>query len=64
MPQRYYSPRIERGLISQLYHSAKRQRVPMTTLANRLIAKGLAEPDPPSVIREQPESAKHKSPAG
>jgi hypothetical protein len=61
--QRYYSPRIERELISRLYHAARKERVPMTVLANRLIAKGL-EADPPPVIREQPGSAEHKSPTG
>jgi hypothetical protein len=54
---RYYSPRIERGLVSRLYHAAKKERVPMTVLTNRLIAKGLAA-DPPSpattIIQEQP----------
>jgi hypothetical protein len=39
---RYYSPRIERGLISRLYHAAKMERVPMTALASRLIAEGLS----------------------
>jgi len=58
--QRYYSPRIQRGLISRLYHAAKKERVPMTVLVSRLIAKGLAADDPPSpaaIIQEQPDRA-------
>jgi len=58
--QRYYSPRIERGLISRLYHAAKKERVPMTALASRLIARGLAADDPPpsaTIIQEQPDKA-------
>jgi len=38
----YYSPRIDRMLISSLYHAAKAQRVPMTALASRLVAEGLS----------------------
>lgn len=39
---RYYSPRLDRDLIAQLYHQAKVQRVPMTALASRLVREGLA----------------------
>lgn len=39
---RYYSPRLDRDLISSLYHTAKRRRVPMTTLASALVREGLA----------------------
>ena len=43
MPQaRYYSPRLDRDLISPLYHTAKRRRVPMTTLTSALVREGLA----------------------
>jgi len=38
----YYSPRIDRTLISSLYHAAKTQRIPMTALASRLVAEGLS----------------------
>ena len=38
---RYYSPRLERDLISTLYHQAKAESIPMTTLASRLIREGL-----------------------
>ena len=38
----YYSPRLDRDLISSLYHTAKRRRVPMTTLTSALVREGLA----------------------
>jgi hypothetical protein len=34
-----YSPRIDRTLISPLYHAAKAQGIPMTALASRLVAE-------------------------
>jgi hypothetical protein len=37
-----YSPRLDRDLISMLYHTAKRRRVPMTKLASALVGAGLA----------------------
>jgi hypothetical protein len=39
---KYYSPRLDRDLISQLYHQAQAERVPMTALASRLVRNGLA----------------------
>jgi len=39
---KYYSPRLERDLISPLYHAAKVQRMPMTRLASTLIREGLS----------------------
>ena len=42
---KYYSPRLERDLISQLYHQARTERVPMTALASRLVREGLAGRD-------------------
>ena len=38
---KYYSPRLERDLISRLYHQARTERVPMTALASRLVRAGL-----------------------
>ena len=38
---RYYSPRLERPLISALYHAAKAKRIPMTRLASSLVREGL-----------------------
>ena len=40
---RYYSPRLDRDLISRLYRHAQSERVPMTALASRLVRDGLAE---------------------
>jgi len=39
---RYYSPQLERDLITSLYHTAKSRRVPMTRLASMLVRDGLA----------------------
>ena len=39
---RYYSPRLDRALVSRLYHEAKAQGVPMTVLTNRLVTDGLS----------------------
>ena len=54
----YYSPRLDRTLISPLYHAAKSEGVPMTTLASRLVAEGLermAEDETCIVAEEPPE---------
>ena len=52
---RYYSPRIERGLITRLYHAAKAERMPMTRLASRLLRDGLdARESDSCIIREYP----------
>jgi hypothetical protein len=53
----YYSPRLDRSLISPLYRAAKAQRVPMTALASRLVAEGLsriAEDETCIVAEESP----------
>jgi hypothetical protein len=53
---KYCSPRLERGLISQLYHQAQVERVPMTALASRLVREGLASKDNEitSVVAKEP----------
>ena len=53
---RYYSPRLERDLISRLYHQAQAERVPMTALASRLVREGLADAnrETTSVVAEEP----------
>ena len=43
--QRYYSPRLDRELVSILYYEAKARRVPMTKLASELIREGLRVSD-------------------
>ena len=58
---RYYSPRLERPLITALYHAAKAQRIPMTRLASSLVREGLeriAEPAgiETSFVREEPQT--------
>jgi hypothetical protein len=42
---RYYSPRLDRDLISRLYHQAQAERVPMTALASRFVREGLRRKD-------------------
>ncbi len=53
---RYYSPRLDRDLISRLYHQARTERVPMTALASRLVREGLAgeHRTTGSVVAEEP----------
>ena len=56
---RYYSPRLQRDLISLLYHAAKARRIPMTRFASSLVREGLARldggrDDEACVLREVP----------
>lgn len=53
---RYYSSRLDRDLVSRLYHQARTERVPMTALASRLIREGLANEHRTigSVVAEEP----------
>ncbi len=39
---RWYSPQLDRFLVSALYHEARRRKVPMTRLANGLLESALA----------------------
>jgi len=59
---RYYSPRLERPLITALYHAAKARRIPMTRLASSLVRDGLeriAEPtgSESPLVREEPHTS-------
>jgi hypothetical protein len=47
-----YSPKIDEKLIPLIYHTAKAQGVPMTTLVNRLLIKALAQEKLPSAVRD------------
>ncbi len=56
---RYYSPRLERPLISALYHAAKARRIPMTRFASSLVREGLERiadsmSSETSFVREEP----------
>lgn len=51
---RYYSPRLDRDLVTALYHRAKTERVPMTRLASALVRNGLAGEAVIAVVREEP----------
>ncbi|MDB6124288.1 MAG: hypothetical protein JWQ71_3281 [Pedosphaera sp.] len=38
MPRpQYYSPAIERFLVSALYHEARKRKIPMTRLTNEIL---------------------------
>jgi hypothetical protein len=55
----YYSPRLDRDLISSLYHAAKARRLPMTKLTSALVREGLARLSadnemPSPILREEP----------
>ena len=53
---RYYTPPLDRDLVTSLYHAAKARRIPMTRLASSLVREGLAEkvPEITSVAAEEP----------
>ena len=58
----YYSPRIERPLITALYHAAKAQRIPMTRLASSLVREGLqrlgeSASSESTFVREEPHTS-------
>ena len=55
----YYTPQLDRDLVTSLYHLAKTRRIPMTRLASSLVREGLARlgesADGEScVVREEP----------
>jgi hypothetical protein len=56
---KYYSPRLDRDLISLLYHQAQAERVPMTALASRLVRNGLAgrNGEVSCIVAEEPPAA-------
>ena len=42
MPRpQYYSPQLRRDLVTKLYYRAKAERIPMTTLTNRLLDEAM-----------------------
>ena len=53
---KYYSPRLDRSLISPLYHAARAKQLPMTALASRLVAEGLSRiaEDETCIVAEEP----------
>jgi hypothetical protein len=57
MAGRYYSPQLDRSLISPLYHAAKAAGVPMTRLASQFVSDGLSRIKPVttrSALAEEP----------
>lgn len=62
MRSRYYTPQLDRDLVTLLYHSARSRRVPMTRLASALVREGLARLDESTegestIVREDPPAA-------
>lgn len=56
----HYSPRISRFLVCVLYHEAKTRKIPMTRLADELLASHLSGTDAwkqaeSSLIQEKPQ---------
>ncbi|MGI8436761.1 MAG: hypothetical protein ACR2NX_07635 [Chthoniobacterales bacterium] len=41
MKSHYYSPQIDRDLVTALYHEARARRMPMTKLASQLLREAL-----------------------
>ena len=39
--ERHYSPQLDRFIVKALYHEAKRQKKPMTKLADEIMTRGL-----------------------
>lgn len=53
---RYYTPQLDRELVTSLYHAAKARRIPMTRLASSLVREGLerlGESGGDRVVREE-----------
>ena len=58
----YYSPRLDRDLVTSLYHSARARRMPMTKFASSLIREGLrrleqSDQGEGAIVREEPPAA-------
>lgn len=62
MRSRYYTPQLDRDLVTLLYHTARSRRMPMTRLASALVREGLARMETSSaaeraIVREDPPAA-------
>jgi hypothetical protein len=62
MRNRYYTPPLDRDLVTLLYHTARARRMPMTRLASALVREGLARlaestKDESTVVHEDPPAA-------
>lgn len=64
MQPRYYSPRLDRALISPLYCEAKRRRLPMTKLASQFVEEGLLRSRDQSIVAEEPTAPDPRDRAG
>ena len=52
MRNRYYTPQLDRELVTLLYHTARSRRMPMTRLASALVREGLARLEESTAGRE------------
>jgi hypothetical protein len=43
MPQKHYTPPLNRFLVCALHHEAKARKIPMTRLANEIVQAGLKD---------------------
>jgi hypothetical protein len=59
MAEKCYSPRIDRDLVSRLYHEAQRRGIPMTQLVDQLLRTALPEEAQSTVAREEPRQDYH-----
>ena len=48
---KHYTPQLHRFLVRKLYHAAKDMHVPMTVLANAIIADGLLRLNEVKIMR-------------
>ncbi|MCH7225096.1 hypothetical protein [Haloferula sp. A504] len=57
---RSYSPRIERDLVSALYHEAKHRRIPMTKLVDDLLRPALKAGETTRLREETRQDYRHR----
>lgn len=57
----YYTPQLDRELVTMLYHTAKSRQVPMTKLASALVREGLLRLGSidagTAIVQEEPSTA-------
>lgn len=58
---KYYSPRLDRDLISSLYYAAKTRCIPMTTLASALMREALSKLE--TTVSEENAIVREETPA-
>ena len=56
LTKRHYTPKLRLDLVRRLYHAAKAEGIPMTTLSNRLIEESLNRRAPAAIHLHQPQT--------